>query len=133
MAKKKNRNIQIINNINDLINEVNYSDFEYKSYFEHICNLIPNVEKERIQSYNCGKTEYRIAGTNSTTNYFILQSLLKINKIVKVYAYFPDKKEYKIFGEFGCDSFPPAKKVERKILSDFIKKHKLKPIANTQK
>ncbi len=172
MAKKKNRNILILKKIEELKEEVNYNEFEYKKYFSHICNLIPNKEKEklelerindekvkdyglvyilviknkifkigqsitsikdRIQSYNCGKIEYRIAGTNSTTNYFVLQSLLGLNEIVNVYGYFPDKKEYEIFGEFGEDSFPPAKKVEKKIIADFIKKHNKKPIGNTQK
>ncbi len=46
---------------------------------------------KRVQSYNCGKVEYRKNGTCSTTNYFVLQSLLKINKIVQVYAFFPEQ------------------------------------------
>jgi hypothetical protein len=172
MAKKKNRNIVIIKSIDELKNEVNYADFEYKPYFTHICNLVPNVDNERldieeidsqkvkdfglvyvfvidekifkigqsitpiksrVQSYNCGKTEYRISGTNSTTNYFVLQSLLKINKKVKVYAYFPPKKEYTLFDEKGNDSFPPVKKIENKIMRDFIKKHGKKPIGSTQR
>ena len=41
--------------------------------------------KDRVQSYNCGKKAYRKSGTCSTTNFFVLQSLLNINKIVKVY------------------------------------------------
>ncbi len=127
MAKKKNKNITPLTH-QDLVNEIAYSDFEYKSYFLHLCNLIPNKDaekleietidsdfidkkgcvyvfviegkilkigqtitniKERVQSYNCGKVEYRISGTNSPTNYFILQSILKINKKVTVYAFFP--------------------------------------------
>ena len=123
MAKKKNRNIQIIRSFEELRNEIDYDDFEYKDYFSLICNLIPNREKERldieaidvdacqdhglvyvfvikgkifkigesitpiikrIQSYNCGKIEYRINGTNSTTNYFVLQSLLSIGEKVQV-------------------------------------------------
>lgn len=32
--------------------------------------------KDRIRSYNCGKKEYRMNGTCSTTNYKILQKLL---------------------------------------------------------
>ncbi len=127
MAKKKNRNIVLLKTMQDLQNEIDYEDFEYKEYFSHICNLLPNVEKEkleieildqhktkfsglvyvfvinnkifkighsitpitkRVQSYNCGKTEYRISGTNSTTNYFVLQSLLKIGEKVAVYGFF---------------------------------------------
>ena len=92
-----------------------------------------NSIKDRIQSYNCGKRDYRIVGTNSTTNYFVLQSLLEINRPVQVYAYFIDKKRYEIFGEVGEDTFPSTKIVERKILKDFLEKYGKKPIANTQK
>lgn len=92
---------------------------------------ISNI-KERVQSYNCGKTEYRINGTNSTTNYFVLQSLLKINKEVLVYAFFPQKPRYEIFGQVFEDSYPPSKKAENIIITDFIKKHGKKPIGCTQ-
>lgn len=171
MAKSKNKNIVPLKNIDDLINECNYSDFEYKTYFDLICKLIPNIEKEkleieimdeqkcaengfvyvlviegkifkigqsinniksRIQSYNCGKTEYRINGTNSTTNYFVLQSLLKINKEVFVYAFFPPKPHYEIFGQHFEDSHPPSKKAENIIIKKFIEKHGKKPIGCTQ-
>ena len=165
--RKKNKNITPLK-LQDLQNEFFYKDFEYKNYFEHLCNLIPNRGEEkieignsnfskeglvyvfvieekilkigqtitnikgRIQSYNCGKTEYRIAGTNSTTNYFILQSILKINKKVKVYAFFPDMPKFSIFGKEYQSSYPPAKVAENKILEDFIKKHKKKPVGCTQ-
>ena len=92
---------------------------------------ISNI-KERVQSYNCGKTEYRTNGTNSTTNYFVLQSFLKINKEVFVYAFFPPKPKYEIFGQYFEDSYPPSKKAENIIIKDFIKKHGKKPIACTQ-
>lgn len=88
--------------------------------------------KKRIQSYNCGKTEYRIAGTNSTTNYFVLQSLLNINKIINLYAFFPDHPEYTVFGKTFKDSFPISKRAENEILINFIKKHNKKPIGCTQ-
>lgn len=90
---------------------------------------ISNI-KERVQSYNCGKTEYRINGTNSTTNYFVLQSLLKINKEVFVYAFFPPKPRYEIFGQVFEDSY--RKKAENIIITDFVKKHGKKPIGCTQ-
>ncbi len=172
MVKKKNRNIIILKTINDLKTEINFSEFEYKKYFKHICNLVPNKDKEkleieelnklkvvqeglvyvfvienkifkighsinsikkRIQSYNCGKTEYRINGTNSTTNYFVLQSLLKINKIVNLYAFFPEQPKYKIFGKTYRDSFSPSKRAEKEILTSFINKHNKKPIGCTQR
>ncbi len=171
MAKKKNRNITPLKSINDLENEISYDNFEYKEYFSHLCNLVPNKELERIeieiidkqrikiaglvyvfvidgkifkighsitpiakrvQSYNCGKTEYRIAGTNSTTNYFVLQSLLKINQVVNVYAFFPEQPKYNLFGKEYQDSFPTSKRAENEILKDFIKKHNKKPIGCTQ-
>ncbi len=125
MAKRKSD--IILKSVNDLKDEIDYKDFEYKEYFNLLCELVPNnsLEKleinaideknmknkglvyvfviqgkifkighsitpitKRVQSYNCGKVEYRKNGTCSTTNYFVLQSLLKINKIVQVYAFF---------------------------------------------
>lgn len=172
MAKKKSRNIVLLKKVEELNKEIDYNNFKYKQHFTHICNLVPDREKERldievidekkvsdfglvyvfvienkifkighsitpigkrVQSYNCGKTEYRISGTNSTTNYFVLQSILNINKKVKVYAYFPPKLGYEIFGEKGTDSFPPAKRVENKIIIDFIEEHGRKPIGCTQR
>ncbi len=171
MKKNKNRNIVLLKSINDLNNEFDYTDFKYKEYFFHLCNLIPNNNQEkldieiinedfinkeglvyifvienkifkigntitsiikRVQSYNCGKVEYRISGTNSTTNYFVLQSLLKINKKIEVFAFFPDKPEYELFGKKYKDSFPPSKRAEKIILNDFIKLYKRKPIGCSQ-
>lgn len=173
MARKKNRNIVLLKKIDELGKEINFTDFEYKKHFEHICDIIPDKEnerlniepidvekteqkdglvyvfviegkifkightitsfKKRIQSYNCGKTEYRISGTNSTTNYFVLQSLLNINKRVKIYAFFPDQPHYDLFGKTYQDSFPPSKRAENIIINDFLEKHKKKPIGCTQR
>ncbi|MCQ2980983.1 GIY-YIG nuclease family protein, partial [Helicobacter pylori] len=87
---------------------------------------------KRVQSYNCGKVEYRKNGTCSTTNYFVLQSLLKINKIVQVYAFFPEQPTYTLFGKTYQDSFSTSKRVENVILENFIKIHNKKPIGCTQ-
>ena len=87
---------------------------------------------KRIQSYNCGKAQYRKNGTCGTTNYFVLQSLLNLNLEVFVYAFFPQKPRYEIFGQVFEDSYPPSKKVENIIITDFIKKHGKKPIGCTQ-
>lgn len=87
---------------------------------------------KRIQSYNCGKAQYRKNGTCSTTNYFVLQSLLNLNLEVFVYAFFPPKPRYEIFGQVFEDSYPPSKKAENIIITDFIKKHGKKPIGCTQ-
>ena len=171
MIKNKNKNIIPLKTINQLENECNYDNFKYKKYFSLICELLPNIEKEkleikiideikckekglvyvfviegkifkigqsvsnikaRIQSYNCGKTEYRINGTNSTTNYFVLQSFLKLNKIILVYAFFPPKPQYRLFGQNFEDSYPPCKKAENIIIKDFIKNYGKKPIGCTQ-
>ncbi len=105
--------------------------FVIKDKIFKIGQSITNIKK-RIQSYNCGKVEYRINGTNSTTNYFVLQSLLNINETVKVYAFFPPKPTYIIFNQSFTDSYPPSKKAENIIINDFKKKHKRLPIGCTQ-
>ncbi len=173
MASKYNKNDRPLKKLEDLFNELNYSQFPYKKHFIHLCNITPDAEnekleikslgndkkindkgvvyvfvigkkifkigsstvsiKERIGSYNSGKILYRGAGTNSTTNYFVLQSFIKIGKVVKVYAYFPNKKHYTIFGEKGVEAFPPAKKIEKKILTDLKKKYDRLPIGCSQK
>lgn len=169
---KKTISVGTINSIKDLVDELDYEKFAFKEYFEHICNLIPNPAKEkldiividetscnkagvvyvfviagkifkvgesinnikdRIQSYNCGKLEYRLKGTCSTTNFFVLQSLLKINKPVSVYAFFPEEPEYEIFGQKFKNSRPPSKMAESIIINDFIEKYERKPIGCTQR
>ncbi len=96
-----------------------------------IGHTITTIAK-RVQSYNCGKTEYRIAGTNSTTNYFVLQSILAMNKKVKVFAYFPATPQYEVFGKKYFDSYPVAKTAEKVIIQSFMEKHNKKPIGCTQ-
>jgi hypothetical protein len=157
----------LLSSIDDLENEISYEDFEYKQYFIHLCNLVPNKERERfeittidsekirrkglvyvfviegkifkvgqsikdirmrVQSYNCGKMEYRISGTNSTTNYFVLQSLLNINKIIKVYAFFPELPSYRIFGKIYHNNMPSSRQAEKVILRNFMEKHSRMPI-----
>lgn len=93
---------------------------------------IDNIIK-RVQSYNCGKVEYRIKGTNSTTNYFVLQSLLHINKCIEVYAFFPDLPEYTLFGKKYKDSWQVSKRAENIIINEFVEKYNKKPIGCTQK
>lgn len=88
--------------------------------------------QKRIGSYNTGKAKYRMHGTNSTTNYFALQTFLNIGEIINVYAYFPPKKSFTIFGEKGSEAFPSAKQVEKKVLREFKAHHKRLPIGCTQ-
>ena len=89
--------------------------------------------KKRVNSYNCGKTEYRISGTNSTTNYFVLQSLLNIGMTVNVYAFFPPIATFTVFGETIQSSEAPSKYAERFLNREFIEKYNKKPIGCTQK
>ena len=72
-------------------------------------------------------------GTCSTTNYFVLQSFLKLDEVINLYGYFPEKQKYKIFNEEGIDAFPSAKIVEKKILKDFKEKYNKLPIGCSQK
>lgn len=97
-----------------------------------IGNTITTISA-RVQSYNCGKQAFRNNGTCSTTNYFILQSLLNINTVVKVYAYFPKMVKYNIFGKSGAERFPSPKAVEKEVLRRFKIKHDKIPIGCTQR
>ena len=171
MVRKKNKNIVILKNIEQLVTEIDFEDFSYKKDFELICNLLPNKEKEcleiedksqkidntglvyvfviqgkifkightitsikkRVQSYNCGNIEYRISGTNYTTNYFVLQSLLAIKEKIAVYAFFPKQPKYELFGKVYQDSYPLSKRAENTILNDLKEKYKKLPIGCTQK
>ncbi len=172
-AAKKNRNDAFLRSVDELSGEINYKKFMYRDRFDHIADILPNAEhekldikfvdekykklkgwvyvfviegkifkigqtirtlKDRISSYNSGKAEYREQqGTNSTTNYFVLQSLIKIGKPVKAYGYFAHKEKYELWGETGKDSFPSAKVIEKRVIRDFVKKHHKKPIGNSQR
>jgi SAM-dependent methyltransferase len=110
----------------DVISETKNNEFKYKLIHT------PSKMVKRIQSYNCGKIEYRITGTNSTTNYFVLQGLLNIDEVVNVYVYFTEKPKYKVFGKTYQDGKQPAKTAENIIINDFIKNHNKKPIGCTQ-
>ena len=89
--------------------------------------------EKRVQSYNCGKKAFRASGTCSTTNYFILQSILSINQTVDVHAYFPKMMQYTIFGHRGEERFPSPKAVDKEILKRFMKKHSRLPVGCAQK
>ena len=86
----------------------------------------------RIGSYNCGKHKYRKRGTNSTTNFWVLQSLLAIGKEITVYAHFSNFKTTKIFGEKKTLPFPMPKNTEGVVIKQFEKAYGKKPIGNTQ-
>jgi hypothetical protein len=118
--------------VNKIENEGLVYVFVIDDFIFKIGHTITSIKK-RVQSYNCGKTEYRINGTNSTTNYFVLQSLLKINKKVSVFAYFPNHPTYEVLGNKYTDSHPPSKRAENILMEAFIKKYNRKPIGCTQK
>lgn len=167
----KNRNDRIIKTVRELAGEARFSQYRFNNHFMHLCNIIPNRGKERLEivvmdktkiaqtglvyvfvvkdkifkigqsigdfssrvrSYNCGKNKFRDRGTCSTTNWFILQSILAMNCTVQVHVYFATAKTYKIFDEVGKDHFPSTKIIERKIIKDFVEIYGKKPIANTQ-
>lgn len=86
----------------------------------------------RISSYNCGKRRYRKRGTNSTTNFWVLQSLLAIGKEITVYAHFPGFKTAKIFREKKTLPFPMPKIIEGVVIKQFEQAYGKKPIGNTQ-
>ena len=91
-----------------------------------------NSIRARVQSYNCGKLEYRLKGTCSTTNFYVLQSLLTIGEKVDVYGYFPVQPEYTIFGNKYKSSKSASKVAENLIIKDFVEEYKKKPIGCTQ-
>ena len=75
--------------------------------------------KDRISSYNSGKTIYRLRGTNSVTNYWVLQSLINMGTNIEFYAYYPPTKQGEIFGKKFDEPFPSAKTIEGIILDLF--------------
>jgi len=89
--------------------------------------------KGRVSSYNSGKNKYRKqTGTNSTTNYFILQSILNINLTVFVYAYIPDKSIHKIFNTTVESSFSATKEAKKLLLSKIDNIYNKLPIGCSQ-
>jgi hypothetical protein len=91
--------------------------------------------KKRIQSYNCGKKAYRENGTCSTTNYYVLQSLLNMNKEATFYAFFPPVPPmgYELFGVTYTDGVAPAKRAEGILIEAFTQQFNKKPIGCVQK
>lgn len=86
----------------------------------------------RIGSYNTGKVKYRARGTNSASNYWCLQSFINLQQTVYVYAFFPETKTCKIFGEKVDEHFPSSKTIEGVVIRQFVNKYKMKPIGCTQ-
>ena len=87
----------------------------------------------RVGSYNCGKTQNRIAGTASTTNYWLLQSLLRMGVECDIYAIYSKPHISHIFGEDFTDWIPSPKGMEGVIISQFERDYGKKPIGNVQR
>lgn len=90
--------------------------------------------KDRISSYNCGKKKYRENGTCSTTNFFVLQSFLNLNKEIEIFAYFPEVSIQRVdyFGEVLEEEVSqPSKNFEKYIL-ERLKKEGRMPILCSQ-
>ena len=89
--------------------------------------------KARIGSYNSGKTKYRVRGTNSGSNYWLLQSVINMGAPVIVFALYPDTKNCEVFGISLAEPFPSAKTIEGVVLKLFEEEYGVKPIGCTQK
>ncbi len=88
--------------------------------------------KKRIQSYHCGKNAYRLKNnsTNSSTNWFILQSVLAIGKPVYIYALYVPNTKGTFMGWVYQNRI--SKEIENKIISSFSTQYGFKPIGNRQ-
>ena len=126
----------------EIVNAINKKDFNIhtKSGLVYVLVMDNKIIKvgstitpfqKRVSSYNTGKTRYRISGKNSTTNYFCLQSFLKINKNIDVYVFFPQQETADIFG-VKKKIEPNPKHWEREILTKLTEQGN-KPIFCTQR
>lgn len=148
---------------------LNFNDFKYKEKFLYMCELFPNIKKERLEiinsnkeninkegliyamiyndniikigqtiltfegrlsSYNCGKKAFRENGTCSTTNFFVLQTLLNLKNNIKVYALIPEMLKFDFMGNIL--EISPSKRIEEVILIGMKKTYGFLPILNTQ-
>lgn len=89
--------------------------------------------KGRLVSYNSGTKKLRKKGTNSITNYFILQSILHISLPVRVYLMAPKHREWKELDKEGTEASPSVKVWERILLERFGEQYGKTPIGNSQK
>lgn len=87
--------------------------------------------KGRVGSYNCGTLSNRLRGTCSTTNFFVLQSLLKIAKDIDVYVFFIPKTKHGVFGVER--EIPHNPKYWEKPILTMLKKEGRLPLFCTQR
>ena len=86
----------------------------------------------RIGSYNSGKIKYRVKGTNSGSNYWVLQSLINMGVQCNFYGLYPPLKPCVILGIEVEEPFPSAKTMEGIVIRKFEEKYDRKPIGCTQ-
>jgi len=123
--------IEIANFDKDNINKTDLVYcFVYKNNLLKIGSTTTSF-KNRVQSYNCGKKKYREIGTCSTTNYFVLQSLLNLKETIEVYIYFPEKQKVMFLENEEIKICIPSKVYEKKML-EMLKKENKMPILCTQ-
>ncbi|ATI73940.1 restriction endonuclease [Mesoplasma florum] len=106
--------------------------FVYKNHVMKIGQTITNF-RERINSYNCGKKKNREKGTASTTNYFILQSILALNEQIDVYYFKPDLSRITLWGKEYVTSSSSSKLAEGIIVNEYMNIFGKKPVGNSQK
>jgi len=92
---------------------------------------ITTMEK-RIGSYHSGKNAYREKenATNSSTNWFVLQTVLAINKPVYIYVLYVPQTKNSFMGWTYHNRV--SKEIETLLLAAFNKKYKKNPIGNKQ-
>lgn len=87
-----------------------------------------NTFKDRLGSYNSGRMSFRSRGTNSSSNFFALQTFLQLGHPVEIYALFPDHKTWRFLGETGREAFPSSKVAERIVLGMFRESYDRLPL-----
>ena len=131
---KKTENIDIVEDVREKNFNIDKKGLVYAFVLGGKLLKIGSTTTEftgRVSSYNCGKEKNRESGTCSTTNYFVLQSFLKLNQDIEVYAFFSPVIKYLIFDTNKKFPLPP-KEWEKTILEKMKAKNKM-PILCTQR
>lgn len=87
--------------------------------------------KGRIGSYNCGTLSNRLRGTCSTTNFFVLQSLLKYGQDIDVHLFFIPTVNHDVFGT--SREIPHNPKYWENVILAKLKKEGRLPLFCTQR
>ena len=80
IMNKENKN-KLPLKLKDLENEILYKNFKYKKYFEHLCNLIPNTDKEKLEMEEIGNNNFEKKGL---VYVFVIENkILKIGQTIR--------------------------------------------------